>query len=155
MYQLYTLFYIKLKKFFLFFLNPGTIGTIVKKASNTNEIGGRAHDFLYLFITYTKRGIQILMRRPKKSKYKSVVIKKKRYYFYEITWIDPTGDSGHATAHDSLGLLPSTMITHAYLFDKNNKYVWTFGTYEKDDELFSDRNVFPRGCVLKMEKVTL
>ena len=55
------------------------------------------------------------MRRPKKSKYKSVVIKKKRYYFYEITWIDPTGDSGHATAHDSLGLLPATMITHAYL----------------------------------------
>ena len=47
------------------------------------------------------------MRRPKKSKYKSVVIKKKRYYFYEITWIDPTGDGGHATAHDSLGLLPS------------------------------------------------
>ena len=30
MYQLYTLFCIKLKKFFLFFLNPGTIGTIKK-----------------------------------------------------------------------------------------------------------------------------
>ena len=59
MYLLYTLFYIKIKKIFLFFLNPGTIGTIVKKASNTNEIGGRAHDFLYLFITYTKGGIQI------------------------------------------------------------------------------------------------
>ena len=50
------------------------------------------------------------MRRPKKSKYKSVVIKKKRYYYYKITWIDPTGDSGHANAHDSLGLIPSTMI---------------------------------------------
>ena len=37
----------------------GTIGTIVKKASNCNSIGGRAHVFLYLFITYTKRGIQI------------------------------------------------------------------------------------------------
>ena len=59
------------------------------------------------------------MRRPKKSKYKSVVIKKKRYYYYKITWIDPTGDSGHATAHDSLGLIPSRMITHAYLFDKD------------------------------------
>jgi len=31
------------------------------------------------------------MRRPKKSKYKSVVINKKRYYYYKITWIDPTG----------------------------------------------------------------
>jgi len=34
------------------------------------------------------------MRRLKKSKYKSVVIKKKRYYFYKITWLDITGDSG-------------------------------------------------------------
>ena len=30
MYQLYTLFCIKIKKIFLFFLNPGTIGTIKK-----------------------------------------------------------------------------------------------------------------------------
>ena len=30
MYPLYTLFCIKIKKFFLFFLNPGTIGTIKK-----------------------------------------------------------------------------------------------------------------------------
>ena len=95
------------------------------------------------------------MRSPKKSKYKSVVIKKKRYYFYEITWLDITGDSGHADLHTASGFMPSEMITHAYLFEKNKKYIWTFGTYEKDDELFSDRNVFPRGCVLKMEKVTL
>ena len=67
------------------------------------------------------------MRRPKKSKYKSVVInKKKDITITKITWIDPTGDSGHANAHDSLGLIPSTMITHAYLFDKNRKYIWTF-----------------------------
>ena len=78
---------------------------------------------------------------------------RKKDIIYEITWIDPTGDSGHATAHDSLGLLPATMITHAYLFDKNKKYIWTFASYEKDDELFSDRNVFPRGCIIKMEKV--
>ena len=31
MYPLYTLFCIKIKKFFLFFLNPGTIGTIKKR----------------------------------------------------------------------------------------------------------------------------
>jgi len=82
------------------------------------------------------------MRRPKKSKYKSVVINKKRYYYYKITWIDPTGDSGHAT-----------MITHAYLFDRNKKYIWTFASYEENDELFSDRNVFPIGCIIKMEKI--
>ena len=35
----------------------------------------------------------------KKSKYKSVVIKKKRYYFYKITWVDPTGDSAVTPTH--------------------------------------------------------
>ena len=30
MYPLYTFFSIKIKKIFLFFLNPGTIGTILK-----------------------------------------------------------------------------------------------------------------------------
>ncbi len=89
----------------------------------------------------------------KKSKYKSVVIKKKRYYFYKITWVDPTGDSGHATAQDSLSLKPSIMITHAYLHDQNNKNVWTFASFEENEDLFSDRNVFPKGCIVKMEKV--
>ena len=95
------------------------------------------------------------MRRPKKSKYKSVVIKKKRYYFYEITWLDITGDSGHADLHTALGMMPSVMITHAYLLEKDRKNVRTFASYEQDDELFSDRNVFPIGCIIKMEKVTL
>jgi hypothetical protein len=72
MYPLYTLFCIKIKKFFLFFLNPGTIGTIKKSVVN-----------------------------------------------------------------------------------RDRKYVRTFASYEEGDELFSDRNVFPVGCVVKMEKVTL
>lgn len=91
----------------------------------------------------------------KKSKYKSVLIKKKRYYYYKITWADPTGDSGHADAHQSLGLIPSIMITHAYVFQRSKKYLWTFATFEENDELFSDRNVFPIGCVLKMERILL
>ena len=93
------------------------------------------------------------MGQPKKSKYKNVVIKKKRYYYYKITWQDPTGDSGHADAHSSLSLVPAIMITHAYVFLKSRKYVWTFASYEENDELFSDRNVFPIGCILKMERV--
>lgn len=91
----------------------------------------------------------------KKSKYRSVLINKKRYYYYKITWIDPTGDSGHATAHESLGLIPSTMITNAYVFYKDKKYLWTFASYEENEELFSDRNVFPLGCIMKMEKINL
>ena len=92
-------------------------------------------------------------RQPKKSKYKSVVIKKKRYYFYKITWVDITGDSSHADLHTALGMMPSVMITHAYLLCKDRKNVRTFASYEENDELFRARNVFPRGCVLKMEKI--
>ena len=47
------------------------------------------------------------MRRPKKSKYGNPVMlltRMAKYYYYKITWIDPTGDSGHANAHDSLGV---------------------------------------------------
>ena len=93
------------------------------------------------------------MRRNKKSKYRHVVIKNKKYYFYSITWLDITGDSGHATADDFTKFKPSVMVTQAYLFSKDKKNIRTFASYEVNDELFSDRNVFPRGCVVKMEKI--
>jgi len=95
------------------------------------------------------------MRTPKKSKYKHVDIKNKRYYFYKITWADITGDSSHADLHTAEGMMPSIMVTHAYLLNKDKKNVRTFASYEVNDELFSDRNVFPVGCILKMERVTL
>ena len=89
-------------------------------------------------------------RTPKKSKYKHVVIKNKKYYFYSITWVDITGDSGHADLHTASGFMPAEMITHAYLLNKDKKNVRTFASYEVNDELFSDRNVFPQGCIVKM-----
>ena len=91
----------------------------------------------------------------KKTKYKSVVIKKKRYYFYKITWADITGDAGHAGSHEFAGMMPSIMVTHAYVFNKDAKNVRTFASYETNDELFSDRNVFPVGCIIKMERVLI
>ena len=99
--------------------------------------------------------ILIRMVLKKNSKYKSVVIKKKRYYFYKITWRDITGDAGHATSFDFSGMMPSVMVTHAYVFEKESKNVRTFASYEVNDELFSDRNVFPRGCIVKMEKILI
>ena len=81
----YTLFYKNKKNFFIFFkpwynwyklkklvipmlirsflylyplVQSGTIGTIVKKASNTNEIRGRARVFYFYFINYKTWGIQ-------------------------------------------------------------------------------------------------
>ena len=95
------------------------------------------------------------MRRNKKSKYRHVVIKNKKYYFYSITWLDITGDIGHATSEEFLKFKPSVMVTQAYLFSKDKKNVKTFASYEEGDELFSDRNVFPKGCIVKMEKINL
>ena len=91
----------------------------------------------------------------KKSKYKSVVIKKKRYYFYKITWKDITGDAGHSAAHEFAGMMPAMMVTHAYVFNRDKDNVRTFASYEINDELFSDRNVFPVGCIVKMERILL
>jgi len=67
-------------------------------------------------------------------------------------WISP-GDSGHADLHSALGFMPSEMITHAYLLSKDKKNIRTFASYEVNDELFSDRNVFPKGCIVRMEKI--
>ena len=82
-----------------------------------------------------------MARYPKKSKYKSVVIKKKRYYFYEILWEDITADGGHATAFDFMGFMPSRMITRAYVFEKDKKYVRTFASYEVNEKLVMTGNV--------------
>ena len=91
----------------------------------------------------------------KKSKYRHVVLKKKKYYFYEITWVDILGDSGHATAHEFSGMMPSVMVTNACLYERDSKCIRTFASYDEADGLFSDRNVFPKGCIVKMEKILL
>jgi hypothetical protein len=96
-----------------------------------------------------------MTRSRKKSKYRNVVIKNKTYYFYKIIWVDITGDSGHATVEEFNKFNPSIMITQAYLFSKDKKNIRTFASYEQGDELFSDRNVLPKGCILKMEKITI
>ena len=49
--------------------------------------------------------------------------------------------------------MPGVMITRAYLFQKDKKYIRTFASYEENEELFSDRNVFPKGCIISMKKI--
>ena len=80
------------------------------------------------------------------------------YFYQKITRFPVTirrGDSGHATADEFAKFKASTMVTQAYLFSKDKKFIRTFASYEEGDELFSDRNIFPTGCVIKMEKVLL
>ena len=38
---------------------------------------------------------------------------------------------------------------------KTKKFIWTFSSYDTKDEVFSDRNIMPMGCVLKMTKLGL
>ena len=91
----------------------------------------------------------------KKSKYRSVFINKKRYYFYKITWIDILGDSGHADLEEFSNMRPAEMITYAYIFEKDKKYLKTFASYDSKEEMFSDRNVFPIGCIIRLEKINI
>ena len=57
----------------------------------------------------------------KKSKYRHVVINKKKYYFYKITWLDILGDSGHADNNEFMDMKPAVMITSAYVFHNDSK----------------------------------
>ena len=93
--------------------------------------------------------------RRKKSKYKHIVINKKKYYFHKIHWIDITGDAGHATADEFDKFECAKMVTFAYVYKKTKKFMWTFASYDQKDEAYSDRNVFPIKCITKMEKLNV
>ena len=93
------------------------------------------------------------MPTHKTSNYLHVNIGQKTYYFYRIEWVDITGDAGHASAEEFDKFECSKMITHAYIYKKTPKCIWTFASYEDKDVSFSDRNVFPKGCVVKLTKL--
>ena len=95
------------------------------------------------------------MLRRKKSKYKQALVGNKKYYYYRIYWLDPCGDAGHRDAEEVKKLKPAKMITHAFIFDKDKKHVWTFSSYDSEAAVFSDRNCFPRSIISKMEKIKL
>ena len=91
----------------------------------------------------------------KKSKIRRINIGKKKYYFYKITWIDITGDATHASAEEFDKMDCARLQTFAYVYKKTKKFVWTFASYDEKDEAYSDRNVFPRGCIIKMERINV
>ena len=95
------------------------------------------------------------MVKNKKSKYKSLVINKKRYYFYKIVWLDIVGDSGHADAEEFMKLKPVEMVSYGYIFSKDNQCVRTFASYDTTSESFSDRNCFPNGCIRSFQKINI
>tara|TARA_Y100001963_G_C6735382_1_gene426103 strand:- start:578 stop:868 length:291 start_codon:yes stop_codon:yes gene_type:complete len=94
------------------------------------------------------------MIKRKKSKYKHALINKKKYYFYMINWVDITGDAAHATIEEFDKFEASYMITQAYVYKKTKKFLYTFSSYDTKEEVFSDRNIFPVGCIVKMKRVS-
>ena len=82
-------------------------------------------------------------------------IKKKKYYLYKITWIDITGEEDHAHPDQFEAMTMAELVTYGFIFSKDKYTVKTFSTYDTEDEVFSGRNVFPIGCVKKMEKVLI
>ena len=89
----------------------------------------------------------------KKSKYRHVIINKKKYYFYHIVWLDILGDSGHASAQEFDNMKPAVMNTYAYIYKKTKKLLLTFSSH--DEENFSDRNVFPMGVVQEIKRIEI
>ena len=93
--------------------------------------------------------------RRKKSKYKHVNINKKKYYFYKFNWVDITADGGHATAEEFDKFDCSRMVSFGYVYKKTKQFLYTFASYGEKDEGFSDRNIYPIGCITKMEKLNV
>tara|TARA_R100001460_G_scaffold20848_1_gene42884 strand:- start:194 stop:478 length:285 start_codon:yes stop_codon:yes gene_type:complete len=91
----------------------------------------------------------------RKKRYKHATVGKKKYYFYSIKWLDITGDAGHNTPEEFDKFECAKMVSQAYVYKKTKKFLWTFSSYDENDEVFSDRNVFPMGCIVKMDKVIL
>ena len=90
-------------------------------------------------------------RSLKKS---DIVIGDKSYNFHKIIWEDITGDSTIASSDDFNKMKTSLIVTYAYIYKKDEKYLWTFASYS-DDGYFGDRNIIPVGVIQKIEKIVL
>ena len=78
----------------------------------------------------------------KKSKFRHISINKKKYYFYEIKWLDILGDSGHASSKEFDNMKPALMTTTGYVYSKDKKYLRTFASYDDNEEIFLRQKCF-------------
>ena len=95
------------------------------------------------------------MRKRKKAKFRHIIIDKKKYNFYSIKWLDILGDSAHIEYKDFVNMRPAKMVSQGYVFKKDKKYLWTFASYDENEAVFSDRNCFPIGCIVSMNKIEI
>jgi hypothetical protein len=88
-------------------------------------------------------------------KYKYITIHNKKYFEIDIYWEDILGDSTIVTASDFERMKTAKVINRCYLFKRTKNYIWTFSSYQTDEEGFGDRNVFPVSVVKKIIRIPL
>ena len=90
---------------------------------------------------------------PKTSE--PLVLGDKTYYKFLIIWEDILGDSSIAEYNEFNKMKVATIHTEAYIFKKDNKYVYSFASYQNEngDIAFGDRNVYPRSVIKKMIRI--
>ena len=84
------------------------------------------------------------------------MFKKFPYHKYRIEWLDISGETGWGSVETAKKMEPQLAITEAYLLHEDENKIITFATYyENEDEglTLGDRNVFPKGCILKMKRI--
>ena len=89
------------------------------------------------------------------KKINSVIVNKQKYYLHKIEWVDIFGDAGHRSYDGLANMQPASKTTFAFIFKKSKKFIHTFGTYDDNDEEFSDCNVFPIGVIVSMNKIEI
>ena len=84
-----------------------------------------------------------------------LILGDKTYYKYLIIWEDILGDSSIAEYNVFNNMKVATIHTEAYIFRKDNKYVYSFASYQNEngDIAFGDRNVYPRSVIKKMIRI--
>ena len=82
---------------------------------------------------------------------------KKLFYIcddnHETLFVDQIWRTDDQLIDEVKKLKPAKMITHAFIFDKDSKHVWTFASYDSEAAVFSDCNVLLRSSVTKLERV--
>jgi|TARA_B100001939_G_C16816814_1_gene562520 hypothetical protein len=92
-------------------------------------------------------------KQIKKSDHQYCIVDHRQYFFYEITWIDPTGNSGWSDFNELSKMSCSKVITRAFIFKKTKDFIWTFSSYDNCESTFSDTNVIPTGVVKEIKKL--
>ena len=64
-------------------------------------------------------------RKKSQSKYEQIIVNRKKYSLYKITWEDITGDSGHANTTETKQMMPAVKVTYGFIIEDDGLYLKT------------------------------